>query len=514
MGRCLMISLRKFMKRVDLLAVLLSIIAFLASATIADKVFERIPHLEDEMTYVWQAQVISRGQLSVPTPPCSRCFLVPFVSDFDGIRFGKYPLGWPVIISAGLLLDARHLVNPLLAGFSTWLVYLLFKKILDEKTALLGTFLLVSSPFFLMNSASLLPHPFGLFLTVVLASSWLDTFSGSHHLPKPLTAITAGLALCGLILTRPLTAVGIGIPFFIHGLYLLFGNDQEKKRWVMTIGILAAFGVLLHLGWQLAVTGNPFHNPYTLWWPYDQIGFGVDVGLQQGGYQPADALTNASFSLWVGSHDLFGWFKYSWLFIPIGLIAIYPNQKTWLTVALMPSLVFAYGFYWIGSWVFGPRYYYEAIISPVLLTAAGIRWLAGRQVGKWPKAGWNWISRLRLSVVGAVCLLLVTLNLLYYIPLRIGAMRGLYDVHQSRLSPFHSPDAAKLTPALVIVIPKKNWIEYGNLLEISSPYLDSPFIFTFNRGRIFNQWVIDNFPERKLWYYYTDEPGVFYTQPR
>jgi hypothetical protein len=98
--------------------------------------------------------------------------------------------------------------------------------------------------------------------------------------------------------------------------------------------------------------------------------------------------------------------------------------------------------------------------------------------------------------------------------MRIGNMTGLYDVNYSRIQPFLTAQAQKLTPALVVIIIDQNWIEYGNLLDVASPFMDSPFIFIYNRGRLYNEWAISSLPGRKVWYYYMDTPGVFYTAPR
>ena len=74
--------------------------------------------------------------------------MVPFVVDYQGWRFGKYPLGFPVLLSFGIRLGLRDWVNPFIAAWSLWLLYRLGKKLLGEKTALLAVFLTASSPFF------------------------------------------------------------------------------------------------------------------------------------------------------------------------------------------------------------------------------------------------------------------------------------------------------------------------------------------------------------------------------
>ena len=134
----------------DRIAILLSLFAVLASVFVAERVYEQMPHLEDEMAYVWQAQAIARGQLTVPSPPEPKSFLIPFVVDYQGQRFGKYPLGWPVLLSFGELAGLRFLVNPLLAGFGFWLIYRLGKQVFSQTVGLLAAGLTLTSPFFLL----------------------------------------------------------------------------------------------------------------------------------------------------------------------------------------------------------------------------------------------------------------------------------------------------------------------------------------------------------------------------
>ncbi len=331
------------MSRYDRLALILTVISLLLSSWVSLQIFEGIPHLEDEIAYVWQARTITHNDLSIESPPCPTCFLVPFVVDYQGIRFSKYPPGWPAALSLGLRLDVRPFVNPFLAAFSIWLIYLLIKKITNDKTALLAVFLLTISPFFLLNAGSLLSHIWSLWLFVVFLHAWFDTFFYfPKQIPGWLSALIAGLALGLLVLTRPLTAVGLAIPFFLHGLVLLFtASPALKKLALLSAGSAALLGSLI-LIWQLALTGDLSITTYQLWWPYDRVGFGANIGLQPGGYQWKYAKANAKFSLRAGYSDLFGWFRLSWIFIPFGLIALRKNMKAWLITLTIPALIGVY----------------------------------------------------------------------------------------------------------------------------------------------------------------------------
>lgn len=496
----------------------LSLLAVLASYLVHARVFEGLPHIEDEIAYVWQAKVIARGDLTIPSPPEPKSFLVPFVIDYNGHRFGKYPLGWPVVLAFGEVLKARALVNPLLAGLGVWLTYSLGKRLFGETVALLAAGLTLTSPFFLINSGSLLSHPLGLVLSLAFTLSWMDAFCNPGFKHPWLATVTAGGTLGLLVLTRPYTAVSIALPFGLHGLYLLIRKDWGTRRRLITLGVITLALSALHFLWQYAVTGNPFLNPYTLWWSYDKIGFGPGHGHLEGGHNLHQAWINTRFSLRVGNHDLFGWAGLSWIFLPFGLLAIIRdhNWRALLPVSVLPVLVVTYLAYWIGSSLFGPRYFYEGLFSLTLLSAAGIALLAGwptRPGSPFPNYhGWR---RLQPLAVTALVALLVSANLLFYTPMRLESMYGLYGVSRVHLEPFQSPAAQEFTPAILVVHTDGKWIRYGNLLELESPYLDTPYIFVIYRGPEADAAAVSHFPERHSYHYYpADEPYIFYTAPR
>ncbi len=502
------------MSRADRLALFLSLVAVFAAYWVTERVFESLPHIEDEMAYVWQAQAIAGGRLTLPSPPEPKSFLVPFVVDYNGQRFGKYPPGWPALLAVGVLFDARGLVNPLLAGLGVWLTYRLGKRIFSEVVGLLAALLTLTSPFFLMNSGSLLSHPFGLVLSAAFVLGWLDAWEDDaprRWLPILVAAGSLGL----LVITRPFTAVGVCLPFVLHGIYLFIRRPAAIRGRLVIFGLVVLVISGLLFVWQYAVTGDPLNNPYTLWWPYDKVGFGPGVGRLEGGHTLVQARINTRFSLKVGWVDLFGWGYYSWLFLPFGALAVLHRRlwKALLPGAIFPTLVLVYLAYWIGSSLFGPRYYYEGIFGLALFSAAGAAWLAGWPVApqdRWQSYhGWR---RSRPLLLAAVLAVLISTNLVYYTPARLQSMYGLYGVSRQHLQPFLSPGARELTPALVIVHPN-SWIEYGTLLDLQTPFLNTPFLVVISRGETANAAVAAEFPYRKLYHYYPEEPWIFHRSP-
>lgn len=509
--------------RADLIALFIALAGFLGSALVTQHVFEAVPHIEDEIAYVWQARALTEGHLTVPSPPHSKFYLVPFVVDYNGERFSKYPPGWPAMLAIAIQLGARDWINPLLAGLGVWLTYLLGKRIFSDFVGLLAAGLTVTSPFFLMNSGSLLSHPFGLVLSSLFTLGWLESFWGG----KPDTeredqapvrkqwvyTVISALALGGLVLTRPMTAVAVALPFAIHGLFVLFRGDNQARLRLLGFSLIGIIFVGGYLLWRYSLTGNALLNPYTLWWPYDRVGFGPGHGRGATGHTLQMAWINTQNSLAGGKYDLFGWGSYSWIFLPFGLWASRRNLKGFLVGSVVVSIVLAYMTYWIGATLFGPRYYYEALFSVTIVSAAGIAWLAG-----WPTSrltlylrqyGWR---KLRPLLVTFVLGVLVGINVLFYLPIRLGGMVALYNITRSDQSPFQTPAAQAVTPALVVVH-ADHWMEYGALLDLENPELTRPFIFAWVSTAYIDPGLDGDYPNRTVYHYYPGLPFQLYKVP-
>jgi 4-amino-4-deoxy-L-arabinose transferase-like glycosyltransferase len=438
---------------------------------------------------------------------------VPFIEDNNGLRFGKYPPGWPAALSLGVLFNIRDLINPILAALCVWLTYRLGKKLINPAAGLIAAVLTLFSPFFLINSSTLLSHTWSFFLTLAFILAWNDLRNSPAQVPIWMLVCVAGLSLGLIALSRPWTAFAVGLPFFIEGLILLIKKPGSTRLRIFSVGAIAvALGSLIFV-WQFAVTGSPMLNPYTLWWPYDRIGFGPGIGTLPEGHSLPQAITNARINLRIGASDLFGWGKISWIFIPFGVFALRRFPRTWTMLSILPSMILLYLFYWVSSWIFGPRYYFEGLISTTIASAAGIVWLAGKFPSRTKMINKK-ILFLRSSLTGLLVAFLIGLNVAYYIPLRLAGFHSLYGASREQLVPFESKSAVNLTPALIIVHRLGDWREYGTLLELSSPYLDTPFIFTIDRGSELNQQAADMFPNRSVFYYYADQPTTFYTAPR
>ena len=472
------------MKKWVYIAMGTSAMAFFFVYLVSHHVFEHIPHLEDEIAYQWQARVFAQGEVYVPSPANAEANYIPFVIDDSGRRFSKYPPGWSIFLSLGIMLGVENWIPALLAGLNTWLTFRVSQKILGDRGAILTAFLLCTSPFFLFISGSILSHAWSLFLALSFTLAWLDLFTSTNiqpfQRPDTIKAVTAGLSMGVLFLSRPYTALGISLPFLIHTLILIRSSAKKSDKTgyfyktLLIIGIFAILtGSLLFL-WQYAVTGNPFQNLYELWWDFDKVGFGPGYGRGEGGHTLVKAFRNMTAGLRILNIDLFGWRMLSLAFLPLGIWSIRKNAPALLACSIPFSLIVLHMAYWfIPISFFGPRYYFEGIFGLCILTSAGVFWTASLfphvKISRW--LTWAALSGL------------VLYNLFVYIPLRIKGMTNLYDISQADLQPFLQPSADITTPALIIVNAQKN-TDYFGLLTLEDPWLTTPFIFAYNKPGI------------------------------
>lgn len=493
-------------RRTDLAALALTLLCIAASRWIAVSIFEELPHLEDEFANLWQAEVMADGRIALASPSEPQSFLVPFVVDHEGVRFGKYPPGWPAALAVGAFVGFPYWVNPLLAGLATWLTYRLGSRLAGGWGGVLASLLVATSPMILMLSGTLMPHMLTVVLTLAFSLAWFDVFVPTGGVPfgpgmrgRRLRVALAGLSLGLLAITRPLTGLAVALPFGVHAVLLLVRRTRAVGRGLLGIGAGAIIVVLLLPLWHWALTGNPWVNPYTLFWPNDRIGFGPGIGVLEGGHTLGQAWINMRLSLGAWQHDLFGWPFVSWIFVPIGLWAARKRSEGWIGVGGFLSLVVCYLAYWVGSWLLGPRYFVEAVPGLAVVSAAGIVW-AGEWVGSGFRAG-----RARRLGLAALLAVLLAVNLLGYLPRRVGGLHGLFGITHQALASFESVNPGT---ALVIVRRNPNWHGYGNLLTLTAPFTESDLLLAYERGPEIDPEVIALLPGLPAYSYDPAEPGI------
>jgi hypothetical protein len=445
------------------LALSLAAATAVVAAVIADSLLERMPHVQDSVAYLFQAKVFAMGRLWADLPPLPEFFEHEFVVMRDGRWFGKYPPGFPALLSLGVLIGAPWLVSPLLAGVASLATYRVGAGASGRPVGLLAALLLLFSPFFLFLSGEFMAHTAGLAFAMLFALGYLHADRGSRS-----AALLAGLALGLGALIRPWTALMLAAPFGVDLLLRL----RRAPRSTLRLGALMAVGLApplaVYVGWNWVMAGGPFANPMELWWPTDKLGFGPDKGLF--GHTPLNGLYNSLRNLFELSYHAFGWpgvFTFLFAFVPFATGRANRWDRIWLASWL--ALMVGYFFWWADGVMYGPRFYLEAIGFLALLSARGVVVLAeiGAQPGR--------------VLAAALLVVLLLFNAYLYLPVHLPLLHGYNYV--SRVS-LDAVERAGVHHAVVFVDTgmAHEWWNYGMLFSANSPRLDTDVIYARDLG--------------------------------
>lgn len=288
-------------------AVLLTMLSFFFSTYFSHTSFEQLPHLEDELAYIYQARIFAGGQLTVDTPQPYLTYWQPFLVDdaTTGQRGGKYPPGWPLVLAFGELAGQLWIVNALLAAVLTSLTYGVGRSWFNPDVGLFAALLISFSPMVMLLSASLMGHMLALCCVMAILLVWRRLLSGSWRV-----ALLVGLLAGLLYITRPLPTLGLGLVCSVMFLRHLY-DRWRSGRLVQTLPpyVLAAAGLLLMVGfgWAFtnALTGSPTENLYVRIWDYDRLGFGECCG--RSGHNLTKGVRHFQYDSSLALADLYGW---------------------------------------------------------------------------------------------------------------------------------------------------------------------------------------------------------------
>lgn len=472
-------------------------------------VFERLPHLEDEVTYLFQARIYARGHLVIESPEPDRAYWQPFVVDNGGNRFGKYTPGWPAMLAAGVILGQSWVINAFLAALITALTYRMGREIFTADVGLIAAMLTAFSPMALLLNASLMGHTAALFAALLFMYAYWRIEQGRQGIRW---GLAAGIGLGLLVINRPLSAVAVAAPFIIWSLFRItlawrFGKKPAVLRTLHPLIALAGVTLLISTAipiYSLVAVGDPTTNLYTLVWEYDKVGFGEGYG--RNGHTLEKGIRHARFDLSLMAADLFGWnvgtitseiqqhlltedgywplLGLSWVLLIPGLVAGARRRWTWLLAAVTVSVIAVQLAYWIGSQRYSTRYYFESLSALALISGLALAWLTQRVS--------RWIVYVPLTAV-------LIYSLYNYTTPRIEALRGFNFINQAKIdSVLARRDGDQ--PILVIMSgTDMRWRSAGALMAVTSPYLDSDIVVAMdNQFDGVREQILARFPDRQI----------------
>lgn len=375
-------------------------------AGLAAAVYERMPHVPDEIVYLLQARYFAEGLLELPAPPVAAAFDIDLIH-YDTTRvFSPLPPGWPAILAVGVRLGAPWLVNPVLAAVGIVLVHALLRRLVTPRTARLATLLLATSPWFLFLGMSLMTH--AATLAFALAAALGIAVSRERRAAWP--AALAGVGVGVVALIRPLEGVAVAL---VLGVWSL----SAGHRWFRFLPSVALTAVTvataaLNFPYNRALTGDPRRFPVMMYVDKyyhpgaNDMGFGPDRGMGWGGLDPwpghglRDALLNTLLNGAATNLELFGWACGSLVLLVALVASARMRRLDWAMLAVIALVVVLHAFYWFGGGPdFAARYWYLIIVPAVVLTARAPAALFGRET---PAAARATVAVLALTAAALV----------------------------------------------------------------------------------------------------------------
>lgn len=449
----------------------------------------RMPHVPDELSYLFEAKLMASGRLSAHAPPIADAFeffYPPLIRVTNGRWATVYPFGHPMLLAIGARVGAIWLIPPIIGAACVVLTFAVGKQVYHRGVGVLAALLMTASPFFLMNASNYMSHNTAAFF---LLACLFFLASGRR---RPLIYGIAGGLFFGLLFnTRPLTATVLAVPFGVMLLGSLIPSGTRIDG-VKQIGGFIACG-LLTLGayyiYNYGTTGT-LASGYQSGAELNQvIGFGGRHSVA-GGIE--NEQTQMAFLLLV----LGGWPQYIGLmFVLVPFMLGARRVWDWFLLACAVLAMGAWTVYEGSGVMYGPRYWYEATPFLFLLSARGAD-LAGERLA-------GIAGRLRSALTGRSMTPRWAGMMLAYAFIVIFAVAGVrgwlfgtdiaWDVdavpdRASKLRGFNGADdrllartdQADLRNAIVLVELCGNWQCYGSVFWKNSPDLDSDVLYLRN----------------------------------
>lgn len=95
-------------------------------------ILDGIPHVQDELNYLWQARIFEQLELTAPRPPVDEVFLYTFQKTLGDRVYSIFPPGWPLVLAVGGWLGLRSLWPMLLGGATVLMMFGLARALTRE----------------------------------------------------------------------------------------------------------------------------------------------------------------------------------------------------------------------------------------------------------------------------------------------------------------------------------------------------------------------------------------------
>jgi hypothetical protein len=404
--------LRRCADRGALTAVALGAVVGAAAFVVARYVLEHAVLTDDEHAYRFIAQTLRTGALTAPSPGADLDFYrEQFIVLTDTARYGKYPIGHPMLLAIGQALGAEALVVPVVSALGALALYGLGVRSVGRGTAVLAVLLYALSPQVLLTGATLLSQP----ASALALTCGLGALVAAEQSRSPVAWLgLAGLGFGYGILVRPLPGglfalVAAGYVWLTWGRPTRVPGAARGMGFVVPLGAVAGLVPLVNR----LQSGSAVRSGYSILDAPDRGAEGILASLQ--GDLPTRAMSlfgNAlRLDVW-----LLGW--------PVSL-ALCPFARRTRHTKLLWAMIAAAGLYRLiapkaGVAATGPIYLFEVVPVLCLLSADGLGQLLARaRRGPLGEAAAGWALALVLS--GTVA------SATMFVPVMLGNLRQMAD---------------------------------------------------------------------------------------
>jgi len=461
--------------------------------------YDHMPHVPDEVAYLFQAKTLSSFHITAPIPPVSQVFdyfYPPFIVVAEGHWFGVYPFGHPFVLALGERLGAAWIVPPIIGAATVLLVFAIGRKVYSARVGLLAALIFVASPFFLMTASNFMSHNTAAFY--MLSSLFCIVVSDR----RPFIFGVLGGVLYGLFFnTQQLSAVALAAPVGV--LLASYAIPKEARtRAARHVGGFVLGGLLmlgLYFLYNLGTTGDAFTNGLQIGSnPARYLGFGGEnsssLGIQNQQIQFAFLLLVLNgWPLYVGA-----------MFVLMPFVLATRHRWDWFLLGAAAAAMGVYVLFIGAGIMHGPRYWYVASPLLALLTARGAdraaevlstfsAALRNRVTGSEATAYWPGVI-VMYAIVGALVGAGIYGWLLgnhttwrdEFVPNRAAALERFNNMDDRIVELVQEKD---LGPALVLVQDCYTWQCYGSVFWLNNPTLDADVVYARDiperRGELF-----------------------------
>jgi hypothetical protein len=352
------------------------------------------PRIIDATSYFLEGRALAHGQFAWAVPSPTASFRGRFLLFHDPASVAViFPPGYPLLLAAGFLVGAPMVIGPVIAAALVVATFIVTRELYGPDDPRADGVAMLASAFSIVcaalryHTADTMAHgASALGITIALACALRGRRASSVAY-----FLLAGLAVGGVIATRPVSGVPIAIVVYV------LASEGVKREASLAAAIVATIPGVVLLGLaQRAETGNFFASAQRAYYAVSdgppgcfRYGFGKDTGClnEHADFVKAHLASGFRFIAALGTtgRRLKAHLSDPFNFEPLLLLVLLPSlrcirSRAGLALALVAGQILAYApFYFDGNYPGGgARMFADVLPMEHALAAIGVSYIAPR----------------------------------------------------------------------------------------------------------------------------------------